>query len=116
VFEFMQGAWWFTDNTNFLNGNTREQKPILATQFYLTYRFSRQMWLAADTNFFTGGRTTIGGKQNLDLQRNSRVGATLFTSAGSARRHSHVGEPGRVYDVGADFNAFSLGYNFAWVR
>ena len=59
------------------SGRTREQNPIIATQVHVTYRFKRSMWLAGNVNFFTGGRTTIGGKQSLDLQRNSRVGATF---------------------------------------
>ena len=40
------------------------------------------MWLAADANYYTGGRTTIGGRQNLDLQRNSRIGATFSSAIG----------------------------------
>ena len=80
VVEAMAGVWLFTDNSDFFGGRTREQAPIVATQFHVTFRFKRTMWLAADTNYFTGGRTTIDGKQNLDLQRNSRIGAT-FSSA-----------------------------------
>jgi hypothetical protein len=116
VFEAMAGVWWFTDNTNFLNGNTREQDPIVATQFHLTYRFSRQMWLAGDTNFFTGGRTTIGGKQNLDLQRNSRLGATFSRALNQRNAIRMSYSRGAYTTIGADFNAVSVGYNYAWVR
>ena len=31
----------------------------------------------ADTTYFTGGRTTLGGTQSNDLQQNWRLGATL---------------------------------------
>ena len=40
VVEAMAGVWLFTDNTNFVGGNTREQDPIVATQFHLTYKFT----------------------------------------------------------------------------
>ena len=80
VVEMMAGVWLFTDNTDFFGGRTRKQDPIAATQLHVTFKFKRSMWLAGDANYYTGGRTTIGGKQNLDLQRNSRVGAT-FSSA-----------------------------------
>ena len=82
----MAGVWLFTDNTDFFGGRTREQDPIAATQIHVTYRFTRTMWLAGDANYFTGGRTTIGGKQSLDLQRNSRVGATFSPRSTAATR------------------------------
>ena len=64
----------------------------------MTYKFKRTMWLAADANYFTGGRTTIGGKQNLDLQRNSRVGATFSPALDRHQAIRAVGEPWRLHD------------------
>ena len=58
IVEAMAGAWFFTDNTDFVGGRTRAQDPVVATQLHLTYKFKRTMWLAADANFFTGGPTT----------------------------------------------------------
>ena len=88
VVEGMAGVWLFTDNDDFLGGRMREQDPIVATQFHLTYKFTRTMWLAGDANYFRGGRTTIGGRQNLDLQSNSRVGATFSRALGRGHRDS----------------------------
>jgi hypothetical protein len=116
VVEFMAGVWLFTDNTDFLGGRTRQQDPITATQFHLTYRFTSGMWLAADANYFTGGRTTIGGKQNLDLQHNSRIGAT-FSRALDRRNSIRVSVSRGAYTtIGADFTSVAFGYNYAWVR
>ena len=116
VVEAMAGVWFFTDNTDFVGGRTREQDPIVATQLHVTYRFTRTMWLAGDANYFTGGRTTIGGRQNLDLQRNSRIGATFsraFTR-GQAIRMSV--SRGAFTTIGADFTSIAVGYNYAWAR
>ena len=112
----MAGVWLFTDNTDFVGGRTREQNPIVATQFHVTYRFKRSMWLAGDVNFFTGGRTTIGGKQSLDLQRNSRIGATFSQAfrGGHAIRASV--SRGAYTTIGAAFTSISVGYNYAWAR
>jgi hypothetical protein len=54
VVEAMAGVWIFTDNDDFLGGRTREQDPIFGTQFHVTYRFSRTMWLGANSNFYIG--------------------------------------------------------------
>ncbi len=116
VVEAMAGVWLFTDNTDFVGGRTREQDPITATQVHLTYRFKPGRWLAADANYFTGGQTTIGGKQNLDLQRNSRIGATYSSviKRGHAIRVSV--SRGAYTTIGADFTAIAVGYNYAWAR
>ena len=85
-------------------------------QFHLTYKLRRTMWLAADANYYTGGRTTIGGKENLDLQRNSRVGAT-FSSALNRRQSIRMSvSKGAYTTIGADFISVAFGYNYAWVH
>jgi hypothetical protein len=115
VVEAMAGVWLFTENTNF-GGRTREQDPVLAAQFHLTYRFTRAMWLAGDANFFTGGRTTIGGKQNLDLQRNSRIGATFSAALDRHQAIRMSVSRGAYTTIGAEFTSIAFGYNYAWTR
>ena len=116
VVEGMAGVWLFTDNTDFVGGRTREQDPIVATQVHLTYKFKRSMWLAGDANFFTGGRTTIGGKQNLDLQRNSRIGATFSWALDRHQAIRMSVSRGAYTTIGADFTSIAVGYNYAWAR
>ena len=116
VVEAMAGVWLFTNNTNFFGGNTRDQDPIVATQFHLTYKFQRTMWLAADANYFTGGRTTIGGRQNFDLQRNSRVGATFSRALTRQSAIRMSVSRGAYTTIGANFTAIAVGYNYAWAR
>ena len=96
--EGMAGTWLFTDNTNFAGGRTREQDAIVILQGHLTYRFTRVMWLAADGNYFRGGTTTIGGKQNIDFQNNSRIGATFSKSLAPRPCDPCVAQPRRLHD------------------
>jgi hypothetical protein len=116
VVEAMAGVWLFTNNTDFFGGNTREQDPIVAMQFHLTYRFKRTMWLAGDANYFTGGRTTIAGRQNLDLQRNSRVGATFSSALNRQSAIRMAVSRGAYTTIGANFTSIAVGYNYAWAR
>ena len=116
VLEAMAGVWLFTDNTDFLGGRTREQDPIVATQVHVTYRFTRGMWLAADANYFTGGTTTIGGKENLDLQRNSRIGVTFSRALDRHQAIRMSISRGAYTTIGADFTSIAFGYNYAWAR
>ncbi len=116
VVEFMIGAWFFTDNTDFFGGRTREQDRIVATQFHFTRRFSSAMWLAADANFYQGGQTTVGGTENLDLQKNSRIGATFSKGLGGGHAIRAAVSRGAYTTIGADFTSIAFAYNYAWVN
>jgi hypothetical protein len=74
------------------------------------------MWLAADANYFTGGQTTIGGKQNLDLQRNSRIGATFSSTIGGGQAIRMSVSRGAYTTIGADFTSIAASYSYAWTR
>jgi hypothetical protein len=116
VLEAAAGVWLFTDNDDFFGGVTREQDPIVAAQVHVTYRFTRTMWLAGDVNYFTGGRTTINGRQNVDLQRNSRIGATFSRALGRGQAIRMSVSDGAYTTIGAAFTSIAVGYNYAWVR
>lgn len=107
------GAWFFGDNDDFL-GETREQDPIASIEVHLIKRITPAVWMALDANYYTGGRTVVGGVENSDLQRNSRLGATLFLPIKG--RHAVRGSysTGVATESGGDFEIFSLGYLYAW--
>ena len=112
----MGGVWLFTDNTDFLGGRTRTQERIASAQVHVTYVFGRTMWLAGDANFYKGGRTTVDGAANLDLQKNSRVGATFSRALKRGHAIRASVSKGAYTTIGADFTAIAVGYNYAWVR
>ena len=116
VLEGMAGVWFFTENDAFRGTGTREQDPIAAVQLHVTYKFKRTMWLAGDANYFTGGRTTINGRQNVDLQRNSRVGATFSSAIARGQAIRASVSHGAYTTIGAAFTSVALGYNYAWSR
>ena len=116
VVEGMAGAWFFTENTDFVGGRTRTQDPVVASQVHLTYRFKRSMWLAADANYFTGGTTTVGGDRSLDFQRNSRIGATFSWALDRHHAIRASASRGAYTTIGADFTSVAVGYNYAWAH
>jgi hypothetical protein len=111
----MAGVWLFTDNTNFAGGQTREQDPIGSVQLHARYRASPTFWVSGNANFYTGGRTTVSGERNLDLQRNSRIGITSAWSINSRHSIRLSLSRGAYTNIGADFTSVGVGYNFAWI-
>lgn len=75
--EAQAAATFFTDNDEFFRGNTRSQDPIYSFQGHAIYGWRSGIWGSLDVTYFTGGRTTLNGTLNEDLQQNWRVGGTL---------------------------------------
>jgi len=114
LLEFELGAWIFGDNDDFL-GTIRQQDPIFSTEFHLIKRVRPGFWASLDVNYYVGGRTTVGGNERADRQRNSRLGGTVvFPFKG---QHAiRVGySTGIVTESGGDFENFTLSYLYAWL-
>jgi hypothetical protein len=46
-------------------------------QAHAIYSFASGVWAAVDATYFTGGRTTVDGALDSNLQQNWRVGSTV---------------------------------------
>jgi hypothetical protein len=77
TFEGKAAVTLFTTNNDFFNGNKRSQDPLYSLQAHAIYNFSSGTWGSMDATYFAGGRTTLNGVLQEDLQQNWRIGATL---------------------------------------
>jgi len=109
LLEAEAAVWFFEDNDEFV-GRTREQDPVAALQLHLIKRFRPGFWGALDWNYYTGGRTTIDGAENSDLQRNSRLGATLVYPVAKGQALKLSVSAGTVTETGGDYELFSLSW------
>jgi hypothetical protein len=113
TFEADAGATLFTDNTNFRNGGTYDQAPILATQFHVMYTIRPAFWVAGDANFWSGGRTTTNGLEALEQQHNSRAGLTVAIPI--RKRQLRIAYSAGTYTrLGGDFSTLGVSYSYAW--
>jgi hypothetical protein len=106
---------FFTDNSNFNNGATREQAMIAAIQGHVMYTVRKGMWVAADGNFWHGGRTTVNGVESTLEQSNSRVGFTLAVPI-KTRQIRIACAFGAYTRIGGDFTSIGVSYSHAWMR
>lgn len=112
--ELYGSVWFFTDNTDFFGGKTRSQDPIGSAQLHLLYTFRPRLWAAFDANFYTGGRTSVDGSLNQDLQKNSRVGITVAVPLDPRQSLKFSYSRGAFTTIGADFHALAVGYQYLW--
>ena len=114
IFEAYAGIWFFTENTNFFGGQTRSQAPIGTFQAHVSYTFLPRLWLAADGTYYTGGRTTVNGRLNADLQTNSRIGLTAAVPIQGPHSIKLAWSRGATTRIGANFTTYQVTYQFLW--
>lgn len=76
VLELETGAWFFTQDKDFMMG-IRRQEPIVSAEFHLVKRIKPGLWFSLESNFFWGGQQKIGTNQLVDRQQNAKIGATI---------------------------------------
>jgi hypothetical protein len=104
----------FTDNRRFFNGNTRSESPLYAVQGHLIYNFKQDLWIAADGTYYAGGRTTLNGKLDDDLQRSSRWGATLSQAVDRQNSIKLYFSKGLYARTGSQFQTIGVAWQFSW--
>jgi len=115
VLDAYGGVWLFTDNKTFYPGaRTRSQAPIVSTQFHLSYNIRPRLWAGVNANFYSGGRTSIEGIPNQDLQKNSRFGGTLAIPFTRRQSFKISYATGAYTTIGADFQALAVGWQYFW--
>ena len=112
--EFYAGAWLFTANDDYVGGHTRTQDAMPSTQINVRYTLKPNLWLSGNANYYRGGRTSVDDKANLDLQTNSRVGATLVMPYGSRSSIRIAVSDGAYTTIGADFLGLSVSFQRAF--
>jgi hypothetical protein len=108
------GVWLFTDNDDFFGGQHREQDPITSFQLHASYTFRPRLWLAVDSTWYTGGRSTVDGARRNDLQSNARIGLTLSLPLGARQSLKLTWTDGATTRIGGDFSTFGVAWQYAW--
>jgi hypothetical protein len=108
------GGSFFTDNTDFYGGSTREQDQIFSGQVHVRCLFKPGLWGALDANFWRGGQSTVDGVANDDKQHNSRVGATVAMSIGRSHSLRFAASRGAITRIGGDFVSIGVSYGYSW--
>ena len=111
------GIWMATANEEFYPGSSyRTQRPIVALQAHVSYTARPRLWIAADGTWYSGGRSTVDGIEKGDLQRNSRLGATLSLPIGRQQSLKINGSVGATTRVGSDFKTIAVAWQMSWLH
>jgi hypothetical protein len=111
TFEGYAGAWLFAVNDRFYPGSsTRRQDPIGGVQGHVSYTVRPRAWVAFDATWYSGGRTNVDGIDKGDLQRNTRLGATLSIPILRRQSLKVSYSAGATTRVGSDFKTIGVAW------
>jgi hypothetical protein len=108
------GAWFYTDNNDFLGGLKRSQDPIGAIQAHVSYTFRPRLWLGADFTWYAGGESKVDGVSNKDSQNNTRAGLTLAMPLTSHQSLKLSWSTGTSTRIGGSFDSVNLSWQYFW--
>lgn len=112
--EASAAAAFYTDNNDFFNGNKREQEPVYSTQVHITYNFPLGIWAAVSTTYYAGGRSTVAGVLNNDLQQNWRTGLTLALPVNRHHSIKLYGSSGVSARTGSNYDLLGIAWQYRW--
>ena len=70
--------------------------------------------MSVNGTWYTGGRTSIDGVDKADLQRNTRLGATVSVPAGTRQSIKVAYSGGATTRIGADFRTITLAWQIVF--
>jgi hypothetical protein len=73
--EALPAMWWFTNNTNYMNGSTLSTDLLFQIDAHVTRDLTSSLWASLDVLWYYGGATAIDGIKG-DKLNNVGIGAT----------------------------------------
>jgi hypothetical protein len=113
-FELAIGAWWFSDNDEFLGDGYRKQEHVTAYQAHIIYSFRHQLWVAIDATRYRGGETTVNGELTSTFQRNTRMGITASFPLTTKQSLKVTYSDGVATRIGGDFQQYLVAWQYTW--
>jgi hypothetical protein len=108
------GAWFFTPNNNFLQGDRLTQNALLVAKTHLIRTFPRGWWLGVDLGYGFGGRTSVNGVPRDTRISGFRFGLSFTVPIALKHQLKLVLASGARIERGPDFDAIGLTYSYRW--
>ena len=114
ILEGHVNSWFFTENKEFFNGNSIQQKPLISAQLHVAYLFTPGIWIAFSAGQSGMGETLVNEVEKNDLQNSSRFGAAFSYKLSKHNALKIAFTSGLSTRYGADFTSVILAYQFIW--
>ncbi len=114
ILESTAAVTFYTDNNDFYGGSTRSQAPLYSIQGHVIRSFPFGIWASVDATYYEGGRSTINGTQNADLQQNWRVGTTLALPVNRRNSIKLYASDGVSARTSNSYKLYGIAWQYRW--
>ena len=105
---------YFTNNDDFFGGNRISRDPLYSLQGHVIYAFRSGIWGSLDATYFAGGRTSLNGDLNSDLQQNWRIGTTLALPVNRLNSIKFYASKGVSARTGNNYDLVGVAWQYRW--
>lgn len=106
------GAWFYTNNNNYLSGKVLSQNVLGSVQGHVCYYFKNKMWISGDANWFTGGEVKVNGKVSGADFDNWRTGGAWSIPIVGGQSIKFQFHNGVFTNRGYNYNTVSVAYQY----
>lgn len=111
--ELASGVRFYTDNNDFLDGQSLQVKPVYSVQSHLIYSVTPGIWVGFDGLYYGGGRGVIDGNRGERLE-NVRVGVTIALPVNRYNSVKLYGSTGVYSKTGGSFDVVGVAWQLRW--
>jgi hypothetical protein len=87
---------------------------MYSLQGHLIYGFESGIWTSLDATYFFGGRTTLNGVVNSDVQQNWRVGGTLALPVNRENSIKFYASSGISARTDNNYDLIGVAWQYRW--
>ena len=111
-YELTGSIFFFTDNDDFYNDNTREQDPLYTLQTHLVYLFKPGLWASFGAGYGWGGLSQVNGESKDDRWGNFLTAFSLGAPLSDTQGVKFTYLYGRTQKItGMDTGTFGLSWS-----
>jgi len=116
VMEFYLSGWFFSPNTNFLNGQVLTQTPFVGIKAHVIKTFKKGIWITAGTGYGYGAKPSVDDVKRDVTISSFIIGASVSVPFADGHTLRLIGKSSFRILQGPDFNGVFLTYQYFWNR
>jgi hypothetical protein len=109
-------ATFYGTNSDFFGGRRRSQDAIFSAQTNLIYNLPSGAWASITATYFTGGKTSVNGVADRNLQKNWRLGLTTALPISRKISVKFSASKGVWARTRNNFDQFGIALQYRWGR
>ena len=112
--EIAPSVTFFTENSDFFNGNRFAQAPLYLVRGSVIRNFESGAWISMDGTYLKGARTTLNGVPGDNEQENLRAGFTVALPINRQNSIKLNASTGIYTRTGSEFSLVGVAWQYRW--